>query len=262
MGDFIKTFNGRLLLSLYGTLESMHAYSQALPEEQVDNNVRESLVSIVSQVREACVSLGLSTAAEKARLVIEASKDLSTSRQVGEELDRLAEVTRLEMQAHLFMYIEPSRTFYYSDPQLFGEEVSTNFPSAAFDIEEAGKCLAINRGTACVFHLMRVLEAGIYALAANLGIEHVQQNWQNAIEQIEKAIRGLEKDDDRKQRWSEAAAHFMHVKEAWRNRAAHIGQVYTDEKAQQIFDNVKSFMQVLATRLAETSSDAIRSADE
>jgi hypothetical protein len=40
-----------------------------------------------------------------------------------------------------------------------GEQVEIKFMSAIQDIEEAGKCLAMGRGTATVFHLMRVVEA-------------------------------------------------------------------------------------------------------
>ena len=83
----------------------------------------------------------------------------------------------------------------------------------------------------------------------DLEIQKIEENWHNAIEQIEKAIRALPKADDRKQPYSDAAAHFMYVKDAWRNRTAHIGKIYTDEKAQQILENVRGFMQVLATQL-------------
>ena len=54
--------------------------------------------------------------------------------------------------------------------QLFGDDVARAFPSSKGDIDEAGKCLALDRGTACVFHLMRILEIGLQLLAAKLGI--------------------------------------------------------------------------------------------
>ena len=46
----------------------------------------------------------------------------------------------------------------------------------------AGKCLALNRETAGVFHLMRVLQIGLYALADDLHVQNLRENWQNAIE--------------------------------------------------------------------------------
>ena len=97
--------------------------------------------------------------------------------------------------------------------------------------------------------------AGVGGWSVCVGRERLNQeyprNWQNAINQIEKAISGLPKTDERRASYADAATHFMHVKDAWRNRTMHIGPIYTEEKAQRIFDNAKDFMQVLATRLSE-----------
>jgi hypothetical protein len=226
---------------------------------------QKSLSATLLLLQETCTHLSLPTSAEKAKNVNTALQDGIRSQKLGEECDRLSEVIALEMQSHLFMYIEPTKVAYYSNPQLFGDEVSVRFPSTIFDVDEAGKCLALNRGTACVFHLMRVLEIGLYTLGKELKVPNLQENWHNAIEQIESAIQVFEKAGpgqgatekdrlewrDKKQFYSEAATHFMYVKEAWRNRTAHSGQMYTDEKAHQIFENVKGFMQLLATRMGE-----------
>jgi hypothetical protein len=48
--------------------------------------------------------------------------------------------------------------FYWQKAPLFGPEVEQKFPAMTEDISEAGKCLALNRNTASVFHLMRVME--------------------------------------------------------------------------------------------------------
>ena len=102
---------------------------------------------------------------------------------------------------------------------------------------------------------MRVLEPGLYGLADSLKIVRIEENWHNAIEQIDKAVRGLPRTTpDEKvsvQFYTEAAAHLFNVKEAWRNRAAHAGHTYAEEKAEQIFESVRGFMQVLSTRLSE-----------
>jgi len=158
-----------------------------------------------------------------------------------------------ELDSHLFLGVNVTRARFYEHPLNGWESAIERFPSVSFDVEEAGKCLALERGTASVFHLMRVSERGLYALAHALEIENVQVNWQNAIDQIEKAIRALPRAHSRKASFSEAAAHFIHVKDAWRNRTTHSGQVYPTEKAEQIYENVKSFMQVLATQLSEGS---------
>ena len=47
------------------------------------------------------------------------------------------------------------RRFYEQPAPLFGEKVEKAFQEASEDIAEAGKCLALGRSTAAVFHIMR-----------------------------------------------------------------------------------------------------------
>src|SRR5438034_3071734 len=58
---------------------------------------------------------------------------------------------------HLLFAIPRDEVKYYEQRgSLFGDAVIKGFPSAIEDIEEAGKCYATERTTACVFHLMHV----------------------------------------------------------------------------------------------------------
>ena len=63
----------------------------------------------------------------------------------------------------------------------FGEDLQNKFPSAQFELEEATRCLAFERPTAAVFHLMRILEIGIAAISKCVGIpdpvKPAQRNW-------------------------------------------------------------------------------------
>ena len=55
-------------------------------------------------------------------------------------------------------------------PYKLPKDVFNAFPSANNDILEASNCLALERGTATVMHLMRVAEVGLKALASALGV--------------------------------------------------------------------------------------------
>ncbi len=59
---------------------------------------------------------------------------------------------------------------YFEQTKLFGDDVFDHFSSANNDIFEAGTCLALERGTASVMHLMRVAEVGLKTLAKALNI--------------------------------------------------------------------------------------------
>jgi hypothetical protein len=51
----------------------------------------------------------------------------------------------------------------------FGAQVRQSFGDAVEDIAEAAACLALERPTACVFHLMRALEVATAVVANKLG---------------------------------------------------------------------------------------------
>jgi hypothetical protein len=85
------------------------------------------------------------------------------------------------IQAQLFDELNRMKLYHvrdelaaiYDHPQPFGQAVFDAFPSAILDTQNAGKCLALGQPTACMFHLMRVMEHGLTAYAAKLGINYL-----------------------------------------------------------------------------------------
>lgn len=159
-----------------------------------------------------------------------------------------------ELKERQFFALETKMAQYFERPYLFGDEVFNNFPSANEDISEAGTCLALERATACVMHLMRVVEAGLKALANQLGLPS-RNDWGKHLEDIEtelerryKAAKARTPDE---QFFSEAAAQIGHIKTAWRNPTMHVDRSYSPERAEEILVAVRSFMKHLATKLRE-----------
>jgi hypothetical protein len=158
------------------------------------------------------------------------------------------------MEGHLFLFLTPSEAELYQQKEpLFGQEVEDHFSLASFDIAESGKCLALSRGTACIMHLMRVLEFGLNVLANELGVRFERREWENVINDIEVAVKlingphvGTEWREKQKF-YSEAAKDFRYFKNAWRNHAMHARERYDASEAKLIFEHVKSFMHHLAT---------------
>ena len=62
---------------------------------------------------------------------------------------------------------------YYKAERPFGDAVFDAFPSARFDIPEAGTCLAVGCNVAAAFHLMRVAEVGMRELGKDRPIPYV-----------------------------------------------------------------------------------------
>ncbi|KAA8605356.1 hypothetical protein AL037_21410, partial [Salipiger aestuarii] len=141
-----------------------------------------------------------------------------------------------------------SRRFYALGPRvnvqqqsvedLFGAEVMDAFPSATFDLEEAGRCLTFELWTAAVMHLMRGLEPALEALALHAGVA-AGSNWNQTLDQIEKALRQLSKREHgaAAEEWAaEAGVQLRFIKNAWRNSAMHGGVIYDERRARGIFE--------------------------
>jgi hypothetical protein len=230
---------------------------------ELDEEFREVIIANHEKLREALPTLGLTASiATIGRIIDLMARPEAKFNEYSDLCSELQGRLIDEMEGVLFLSVAPNVARFYEDVNLFGDEVAANFPSTTFDIEEAGKCLALDRGTACVFHLMRVLEVGLYALGRDLGVQP-EPNWQNAIDQIQSAINILGKNDpgrtsknrpqwrEKVQFYSEAATQFIWFKDAWRNRTVHAGRTYTVEKARHIFDHICEFMKHIASRLKE-----------
>ncbi len=157
--------------------------------------------------------------------------------------DELNERTYVQIPVGSAMYYEPS-----TPP--FGQKVFDQFSSAIDDVREAGNCLALERSTAVVFHLMRVMEAGLKVLAKELGIAYAP-SWESYLKQIAIAVEGDWKsktaaEKARQPLYKELAGDLHAVKIAWRNPTMHIVKKYTPDEAMQVYNCVRQFMQRLA----------------
>jgi hypothetical protein len=151
-----------------------------------------------------------------------------------------------------------SRTrLYYNNPKLFGEEVFTKFHSANEDIAEAGTCLSLDRGTACVLHLNRALEVSLRALAAAVGVGK-KTDWGKYISEIgtelERRMKTSGSRTEDEQFYAEGAANFDALRRAYRNPTMHPEKNYSVDRAQEILLATKSFMSHLAGRISEDVS--------
>src|SRR5580692_6501219 len=88
---------------------------------------------------------------------------------LGQRLDELRSRVKDELDLVLILLI-PSTDLklYESSASEFGSDAVDKFETIRLEVEEAGKCLALSRGTACVFHLMRIMEVGLRALGKSL----------------------------------------------------------------------------------------------
>ena len=217
----------------------------------------------VNELKDQLLELNLDVSAKAARrLHVGLTRTKRDKPEVwGTYVTRLSEELRQrvadELEGRAIYYVS-DRVDLLSDSPLFGNEVDGAFPSAQYDIAEAGRCLALSRSTACVVHLMRALEVALASLATALGLSLTTDNWNTILNDIENEIRARTK-AKHGQTWKDqdepffagAATHFRLVKNAWRNHAAHGRGKYTEQEAEDIYGSVRAFMRHLSDRLTE-----------
>jgi hypothetical protein len=171
-----------------------------------------------------------------------------SSKQLSKVLSEVENTIRREMSCVQFFYMPSEQTDFYSQNELFGAQVNAKFPSIQYDMEEAGNSFAMGRGTACVFHLMRIMEVGVREFGKKLGVSLVnEKNWQNILDELNKAIKILSPKAAGTVEMSQASANLYAVKLGWRNEVMHPKDTYTLEEAKNLIGQVKLFMGQLAT---------------
>ncbi|CAM8622654.1 hypothetical protein [Sphingobium sp.] len=179
----------------------------------------------------------------------------STAYGIAHVVNEALIIIRNVLDGHLLVGLIPNHALKFSpSSSLFGDQVEEKFPSSVYDIEEAGKCIAIGRYTACVMHLMRALEPALLALQTAVQVDVPKEQWDQIINQIEAKIKEIRKrthSGGDEQWYSEAASHFRIIKNAWRNHAQHLHERYDEERAVAIYESIRAFMRHLATQLSE-----------
>jgi hypothetical protein len=163
-----------------------------------------------------------------------------------------------------FIVVENSRAGYVDNDTLFGSAVAAAFPKATADIRESGNCFAVRCCTAAVFHLMRVAEHGLRALAWDRRVKLARKavldlaTWETIIKELETEelkIQGYPKTlarESQLQFYHGAMMEFRAFKNKFRNSVMHSRDIYDDHEAQSAFVHVRDFMRTLASHVSET----------
>lgn len=179
------------------------------------------------------------------------------------ELENLTEEIIGELKKRLFFFVSPDRARILG-PTPFGEEVDTAFPSTKEDIAMACSCLATELHLAAMFHLMRVAEGGLRCLATDRQIvfpaDLKLQTWDDVLRELEKSEAKIQqypktlKREEQFEFYHGAMMELKRFKNVWRNRIMHLRNEPIDrDEALSTFNHVKAFMQILASRISETS---------
>jgi hypothetical protein len=201
--------------------------------------------TLLDMVQQRCSEFGLNYTSDMAKRIID-KPALETYADIFPELDHLNGSLIYELDREAVFRVPAERKDYYGRDDLFGPEVAHAFPSCARDIEKAGSCYALGQEDACVHHLMLVLERGLKALAARVGVSpYHQSSRQTVITNVETKTTTLPRGPDL-EFYREVNAQFGFLKVAYRNHSEHAhDDLYDMPKALHILNQVKEFMRML-----------------
>lgn len=230
----------------------------------VDGGPETGLLEHMAPLNEALRTLGAKMAKIMSdRIVKSVQGGALRWSELFEMMEGLDSRLRDELTLHTLFVLEDRHVGYYAPAEpLFGLDFETKFPSGAFELDEAAKCLALNRTTAAVFHLMRMMEIGLKATAACLAIavptRGGARNWGGMLGEIKTEID--RRDAAAPRIWATASdqdffaethASLDAVRVAWRNPTMHVEKMYSEEVAEHIYGAVRGFMRKLASRCDE-----------
>lgn len=175
------------------------------------------------------------------------------------QLQLFDELNRLKLY-----HVEDRYVDLYENPQPFGDQVFTAFPSAVLDSQKAAQCLALGQPTAAMFHLMRVVEHGLTAYGEKLGIGYAP-SWEAYERKLHREF-SIEFNKRTKTWQREDGFHkkvlgdITAIRIAWRNPTVHIVHDYDIAEAETSFLAVGQFMGHLSTKVKEKRQRSPRSA--
>lgn len=264
-GAFYKAISA--LGTMHGAVQSLMkagVFENADDDLMTDSDVRGRVAGMLIDLQQALNVLGTPITKKAVDRLTDKITNKSNDVKYKDFMNSFTEINnrlRDELEATSVWVIDQSRSeLMQQSTPLFGEEVASNFISAKFEIAEAGKCLALARPTASVFHLMRTMEIALRAMARCLSIpdptKPSQRNWGAVLGAIKKGIDSkwptvADRPTGDGRLFEELYALLEAVRNPWRNSTMHVEIKYTDDEADHIFRVVRSFMKRLASRMDE-----------
>ncbi len=206
-------------------------------------------------------AMGLSLSARYARYFLDLNSQQNNSgflRSLQFETDRLLTTIHEELKSRRTIMIPMDRAIFYQVEGTFlGPDVCDRFPEVIGDAQEAGNCYALERYTACVFHLMKIMEYIVQKLGKKFKISGLEtKTWGKILKDVKDKIQDMPHDiprrEAKKMKYHNCYALLDAVCHATRNPIMHcrlgrLSKRYDKDEAKDLMDRVGSFVEHFAT---------------
>ena len=292
--EIMRVLNAIDLLMLHSSAKSIGQYSQydspSWTSKMLDRDPskwgkdkeltqaqREAFEYIYSEREQQCRELGLNATVatiKKIRSCILTPG--STHGDYWKYGDELAGRLVDEVRERVFLSLSLNEAEYYTNFRQKWVEIIRVIPASEGDIEEAGKCFALGRYAASVFHSLQTVELGIIWLGNRINVTDHQAGWNATTKKLEEIIRKKHQDRSEFERQHFAFLEQIHatieaLKNAWRNKVSHahnklavMTSDFSSDVAEEILTASRAFMRRLATEgpVLEATNAKPRSPDE
>ena len=159
------------------------------PDQLADSTILLRFTHAIDAIDRDRAALGLEHTPEfVAQFRRKRQLSATTYGDLGEFAANIYTISESELSKRLFVFLNSERKGYFDPPSskdlevylkklLDTGKIIDKFPSCYQDIADARNCYALEQDTACVMHLMRVLEIGLGILAVEFNVSTARENW-------------------------------------------------------------------------------------
>ncbi len=184
------------------------------------------------------------------------------------DINETIAAVRRDAGEEYFCHYDKKRLVFLREMPTAWNEVFTAFKSATVEIEEGIDCYALGHNTACVFHMCRVAEIGLRAIAKERGIKTLKRNkpvewgtWGEVFRALDGEISKIRNKpagpakDAALGFYEKILSDLRAIQSLYRDPTMHLRDSYDDGQAQSAMFRVRELMAMLASQLSE---DALR----
>ena len=225
------------------------AAGQTLGGDQI-SDTRDQVRNGLTEVDTLCTEVALDARIKPEIRRFAAAIDTETFSQLASRVYHLRERILDELAERAYFYVPQGDSHFYGQLEPFGNEVATRFAHSSDEFQQAAKCLALQRSTACVFHLMRGMETAVKQLAGVLGVTIIPATtWRQLTNNMDVKIQAMPNTTDaereRKRGWEDARVNLHHLGSVLRNNTMHPNVSHNQGEARHIFSASGVVMQAL-----------------
>jgi hypothetical protein len=243
---------GNPVLSGFNALGGGIGVPLQVSQPNISDSQKLSLVKILELIDDISKKIDVKLSNDIKRVIDYVNLPLATREKVIFYIENITNRSMDELRDQQFLHIKLARVPYYRSLEVLDGPLTKKFPRAIDDLYHAGSCYAVEQHTACVFHLMRVMEHCVQRFGKKLRapIDVKNETWYQIMDHVHTAIKAMpsgkkstQAETKKKERYALAAARLDHVRIVWRNPVMHPKESYDEKEAVEVLRGVNAFLE-------------------